>query len=570
MSNAVALAVLVFLTTAALRSLALVAAMELVLWPVQKHAPRTALSLCKLALLAALAMLALPYLLPAVRIPLGAPAVVGELAVDLAPSFNPARSATLPPDAGQSLAPPSAPAPANSTNSGITHWPQVLLAVYPAGVLVLGVRLATGLLFARRLRRTGETVDAPLARELLSSLSHRLGLRRPPPLLSSHALITPVTVGLWRPAILLPETWKQWDQATWSVVLTHELGHAARRDPLALFVAELYRTLFWFHPAAWWLRRRLAELAEAASDDLVLASGIEQHRYASVLLAAMEAVQAAGGRLRWPVTAMARQTQCTQRLERILAWQPGGGFFSGGAGRMFSVLALVAVVGSIASVRLEVLPKIPSPATSPVPVIVLNSKVRPERRAPDRHSTSAWPLRSYRGSPSRADSRTRGRPQHVPQAATVCPSCPDAAANASSDHGSDLLAFPPGRFAPAPEVARETDRELQLLLDLRRRPPVSGSTEIWLRWPEIWQQIWQAERQVIELEQIRSRIEQQMLQLENQLRHLPGLPGLPFNGVPGWPAMHPPVPLERINRPTVPPRLSRPARAAVPVLRATV
>jgi len=43
-------------------------------------------------------------------------------------------------------------------------------------------------------------------------------------------------------------------------VLTHEWEHVRRRDPLVQWLALLNRSIFWFHPLAWWLERKLSEL----------------------------------------------------------------------------------------------------------------------------------------------------------------------------------------------------------------------------------------------------------------------------------------------------------------------
>jgi beta-lactamase regulating signal transducer with metallopeptidase domain len=566
-STAASTVIVSLLAAAVLRSLVLATAMEGVLRLVQKHAPRTALGLCKLTLLACLAMPALPYGLPSIQMPLDMPAVLQQLAADRGAPGPPGSSAEAQGNAAQWFARSSSPAPAGSTGSRNTHWLRGLIALYLGGVLVLGMRLATGLLLSHRLRRRAQTLDAPRGRATLFVQSQHLGLRHPPPLLTSRALITPVTVGLWRPAILLPENSKHWDQSVWTAVLLHELGHAARRDPLALLMAELYRVFFWFHPVAWWLRRRLAELAEAASDDLVLSAGIERHHYAAVLLTTVAAVQAAGGRIRWPVPAMARQTHCSQRLERILTWQPGGGFFGRRAGRMLAVLALLATVGTVASLRLRTAANRSSVERARlISMAALSREARLERSIP--HGLSA--LQRLRNPGRPLDSRTtRSRTARTEQPrtrATSCPSCSHTTSKADPHRGPNFLTQP-AKPKPAPGASEEADRGLDRLLDPPRRPLVSSSIEIWVRLLAIRQQIWQAEQEAIELEQIQSRFRQQMLQLENQLHHVPGLP---FDSAPRRPATGAPVPLERISRPSLTPPGPRPVRRPAPVLRATI
>ena len=82
------------------------------------------------------------------------------------------------------------------------------------------------------------------------------------------------------------------------MVLTHEREHARRRDPLTQWLALLNRAIFWFHPLAWWLERKLAMLAEEACDAAVLAAGHSPHDYSEYLLDMARTVSRQRGRVR--------------------------------------------------------------------------------------------------------------------------------------------------------------------------------------------------------------------------------------------------------------------------------
>src|SRR5260370_39084015 len=103
-------------------------------------------------------------------------------------------------------------------------------------------------------------------------------------LLTSSYFAAPVTVGLSRPSVILPQNWPDWPAAELDAVMTHEREHAHLRDPLVQWLALLNRAIFWFHPLAWWLERRLSWLAEEACDEAVLASGHDPHDYSGYLL----------------------------------------------------------------------------------------------------------------------------------------------------------------------------------------------------------------------------------------------------------------------------------------------
>ena len=115
--------------------------------------------------------------------------------------------------------------------------------------------------------------------------------------LTSAFCVVPVTVGFLHPRIILPESSRVWPPAQLDAVLAHESEHIRRRDPLFQWLALLNRALFWFHPLAWWLERKLSGLAEEACDAAVLAQGHDAREYSGYLLDLARSVERAGTRV---------------------------------------------------------------------------------------------------------------------------------------------------------------------------------------------------------------------------------------------------------------------------------
>jgi hypothetical protein len=128
-------------------------------------------------------------------------------------------------------------------------------------------------------------------------------------------------MGVSRATILLPASWREWDDAKLDAVVAHEVSHVARRDALTQRLSLLHRAIFWFSPLAWWLDGHLADLAEQASDEAALICGADRKDYARTLLEFLEALQAAPGRVWWQGVAMAKAGQAEKRLGRILGWK---------------------------------------------------------------------------------------------------------------------------------------------------------------------------------------------------------------------------------------------------------
>jgi len=144
-----------------------------------------------------------------------------------------------------------------------------------------------------------------------------------PAIRESQSASVPLTIGVLTHSIILPTSWREWDDDKIVGVLTHEMSHVARRDCLSQYVSLLHRAIFWFSPLAWWLNRHIKDLAEQASDEEVLSRGADQNRYARTLLAFLQTVQATPGRVRWQGVSMASSGRAERRLEKVLSWRGG-------------------------------------------------------------------------------------------------------------------------------------------------------------------------------------------------------------------------------------------------------
>ncbi len=128
-----------------------------------------------------------------------------------------------------------------------------------------------------------------------------------------------VALVVWRAHVVVPRTWRTWSRAGRDAVLAHELAHVQRRDLLVAFATRVNRAVFWFHPVAWWLERRIAATAEQACDEVVLSSGQDPQRYATLLVDMATALKSRSGRVAWQSIGMADGGDLESRVDRVLA-----------------------------------------------------------------------------------------------------------------------------------------------------------------------------------------------------------------------------------------------------------
>lgn len=147
------------------------------------------------------------------------------------------------------------------------------LALFLIWIAGCGVLAAAAVRRYRRVRRVWLAHPAPSPRWLAACVGRaaaKLGLARVPPVRVQHGVPGPAVVGFLRPVVVLPGgLFSVADREQVEHVLLHELAHVRRRDPLAALACLALQVAFWFHPAAWLVRRRLAGLREIACDQTV-------------------------------------------------------------------------------------------------------------------------------------------------------------------------------------------------------------------------------------------------------------------------------------------------------------
>lgn len=104
------------------------------------------------------------------------------------------------------------------------------------------------------------------------------------PIAVSPTLDIPVTIGVFRPMIVLPAEQTNWPKRKTSMVLQHELTHVQRGDVFWQVIAAIAKSLVWFQPLAWLGETRMQLEREKACDNAVLKAGANSADYASELL----------------------------------------------------------------------------------------------------------------------------------------------------------------------------------------------------------------------------------------------------------------------------------------------
>jgi len=157
------------------------------------------------------------------------------------------------------------------------------LPLWSLGVLIFALRLAWGCRQVAAFRASGQPADDALA-ALVERLAARMHLAGPIAMLISARAVCPSVVGWLRPVILMPAaTVLGLTPRQLEAVLAHELAHIRRHDYLVNLLQGLVETLLFYHPAIWWVSRRIREERELCCDDLAVSCCHDAVGYARAL-----------------------------------------------------------------------------------------------------------------------------------------------------------------------------------------------------------------------------------------------------------------------------------------------
>ena len=164
-----------------------------------------------------------------------------------------------------------------------------LVAVWFCGVAMFALRFAGGFaLLEFRRRRQSRDVSARLL-ALCRDVERRLGLTRAIRYLECDWLEAPAMIGWLRPVVLLPvQALTGLSEEQLRAVIAHELAHVRRLDAFVNLFQIVAEALLFYHPAMWWLNRRIRGERELACDEVAVSMTGDRLDYARALAAMAE------------------------------------------------------------------------------------------------------------------------------------------------------------------------------------------------------------------------------------------------------------------------------------------
>ena len=187
--------------------------------------------------------------------------------------------------------------------------------IYFTGTLFMLLRSVISLNHIRGLQKSGAGIG-PEWQDRFSRISRSLGIRRSIELLESQGVKSPLLIGFFKPAVIVPAgmiTHLPLDQI--ECILMHELYHLKRRDHLVNIMQLFLEGILFYNPAVWIISAHIRNEREHCCDDEVIHSTDDPVIYARALIHIAEVQQFS--RL-YPGAVGTTKGQFSSRIRRIL------------------------------------------------------------------------------------------------------------------------------------------------------------------------------------------------------------------------------------------------------------
>jgi len=211
-------------------------------------------------------------------------------------------------------------------------WALYVFGVWAALAGLALARVGAGFWQLYALRKSCVRVDASTLDPMLREALERWRQSRRVEICTSERVHAPVAIGFAGPAVVLPKELME-DLSTPELrqILLHELAHLRRWDDWTNLVQKIVKALLFFHPAVWWIERRVSLERVIACDDAVLKETASPRAYAECLTHLAEKnllrrsaalAQAAVSRLRQTSLRVARILDGNRPAASTQVWKP--------------------------------------------------------------------------------------------------------------------------------------------------------------------------------------------------------------------------------------------------------
>lgn len=231
-----------------------------------------------------------------------------------------------------------------------TDWGVILGILWLTGAgISLMVKLRNYLCFTSDIKKNCRQIEDERIIGMTKDLARSLCMKKGPAIYKSGNVSVPITAGLVRPVIILPED--EWDLKDLQMVIHHELIHVKRKDLWYKWVYQCLLCIHWFNPVFYLIGIKLNIDCELSCDEAVLAALTKEGKkaYGNVLIDTARKSMNVNRNIP-STTLLERKGDLKLRLKGILRYKKTGGFR---AALSICLTGIIVFLSACASVQTE-------------------------------------------------------------------------------------------------------------------------------------------------------------------------------------------------------------------------
>lgn len=147
----------------------------------------------------------------------------------------------------------------------------LIVMVWFIGMFLFTLKISGGIYFLHKMRKSGLVDLNDHWEKTIAGLQAKLDFPRKVQVFESCKTVVPLAFGIIKPIILLPlGIMNGMSQTQIEAIIIHELAHLRRNDYLVNLIQCFAESIFFYHPAIWWISSIIRDERENCCDDMTV------------------------------------------------------------------------------------------------------------------------------------------------------------------------------------------------------------------------------------------------------------------------------------------------------------
>ena len=192
----------------------------------------------------------------------------------------------------------------------------ILVGIWLVGFAFFFAKMFLGIYYIEKLKRSEQQLLPMEWQARMQLLKEQVGIRKDVKLVASKVVNMPMMLGFFKPIILLPTSVLTGVEVNvLEAIIAHELAHIARHDFFVNIVQTFVESVFYYHPAIWWMSNNVRDEREKCCDDLAIQMCGDSLVYAKALIQVEELPQTSPT---FTLSFLGNKKHLLSRVKRIL------------------------------------------------------------------------------------------------------------------------------------------------------------------------------------------------------------------------------------------------------------